>query len=148
VAALVAAATFSHPDLDKVISAGRIALITKDVDGRKISEALTRREFVCTLFGYLSFSAFIISVLSAYLIGISSASTTMLTHLPIVGIVFTKQYFLWVRLPMIGGMSLLVAHLVTATALGIYYLMDRLYRYDRKIVTPKSGTSGDASAAA
>src|SRR5258708_3423171 len=55
VEALVAAATFSHPDLDKVITVGSIALITRDDDGKKISELLTRREFVCTLFGYLAY---------------------------------------------------------------------------------------------
>src|ERR1700730_2621647 len=41
VAALVAAATFSHPDLDKTITAGPIALVTKDHDGKRITELLT-----------------------------------------------------------------------------------------------------------
>jgi hypothetical protein len=58
VAALVAAATFNHPDLDNVIKSGPIALITKDSDGHNISEFLTRREFICTIFSYLAFSAF------------------------------------------------------------------------------------------
>ena len=35
VAALVAAATFGHPDLDKVIKDWPVILLVKDVDGKK-----------------------------------------------------------------------------------------------------------------
>jgi hypothetical protein len=145
VAALVAAATFAHPDLDKVITAGSIALITKNADGKRIVEAITRREFICTLFGYLSFSCLIISILAGYFISMSSIHLRILANWPIVGVLFSGIRWLTVRGIVIFGFSLLVAHLIVVTALGIYYLMDRMYRFDRKITTPKPG---DKTAAA
>ena len=130
VAALVAAATFSHPDLDKTITAGPIALIAKDADGHRISEALTRREFVCTIFGYLAFLALVFSVLSSIAIGISEAD-------------FFKEYsnsiILWYGIRVVVIIfSAMISHLIVVTSLGLYYLMDRLYRRDRQITTKKS----------
>ena len=130
VAALVAAATFSHPDLDKTITAGPIALITKDADGTKVSEALTRREFVCTIFGYLAFLALVMSVLSSIAIGMSDADFFK-AH--------SNDSFVWYG-SRIGVIlfSVMAGHLVVATSLGLYYLMDRLYRRDRQIATKKN----------
>jgi preprotein translocase subunit Sec61beta len=148
VAALVAAATFPHPDLDRVITAGPVVLVSRGEDGKRAQEALTRREFVCILFGYLSFSSFIISVLSAYLIALSSVGASAASHWPAVGVVFSPPVWAYIRASAIIVMSLLVAHLVTATGLGVYYLMDRIYRHDRKITTPKPAPPSDTSAAA
>lgn len=137
VAALVAAATFSHPDLDKVITVGPLALVTKDADGKRISEALTRREFVCTVFGYLAFLALVLSLLSAVGISIST-------------IEIPKGYdnVVWYgRAFCVFLFSIMTAHLFVATSLGLYYLMDRLYRRDRQITTQKPGGSQGSEAA-
>jgi hypothetical protein len=131
-----------------VIKSGPVALITKDADGHKVAEALTRREFVCTIFGYLAFSAFAISVVSAFLIGISGANLAELAHWRLVGVLFSPEYWRITRGVVIFPVTLLVAHLATATALGIYYLMDRLYRRDRQIITPKPDAGDDHTAAA
>jgi hypothetical protein len=146
VAALVAAATFSHPNLDKVIKVGPVALITKDADGHKVAEALTRREFVCTIFGYLAFSAFAISIVAALLIGISGAQATF-AHWKWIGVAFSSEYWRITRGVVIFLVTLSIAHLATVTALGIYYLMDRLYRRDRQITTLKPDDGDDHRAA-
>jgi hypothetical protein len=130
VAALVAAATFAHPDLDKTITAGPIALISKDDDGVKIAQALTRREFVCMIFGYLAFLSMAISVLSSLAIGIAESGLMK---------IISATIFWYLRALAILGFSLMVSHLMVVTSLGIYYLMDRLYRRDRQIKSKKTG---------
>jgi len=141
VAALVAAATFNHPDLDKTIQSGPIVLLTKDADGHKVAEHLSRREFVCTIFGYLAFAAFLLSLLSMVAVGISSVDLVAAAKWKYVGLIFTPDWWIWMRRAVIVVFSIMTAHLAVATALGIYYLMDRLYRRDRQIVTKKSGRS-------
>jgi hypothetical protein len=144
VAALVAAATFNHPDLDNVIKSGPIALITKGDDGNFISELLTRREFICTIFAYLAFSAFIISIICAACVGLSGANLGTIKHWPYIGKLFSYGTWTYLRGALIIVISLGIGHLVVATGLGIYYMMDRLYRHDRKITTKKN-SSADAA---
>ena len=132
VAALVAAATFSSPDLDKVIRSGSIALISKGDDGKKVSEALSRRQFACYIFGYLSFLSLVISVVAAFAISMTGIK------LKNIGISAASAWFEIFRNLSILGVTVMVAHLVVVTSLGLYYLMDRLYRKDRKITTPKN----------
>jgi hypothetical protein len=44
--------------------------------------------------------------------------------------------------------SVAIAHMAVVTSLGLYYLMDRLYRRDREIVTPKGTLDTKPNAAA
>lgn len=138
VAALVAAATFSHRDLDKVIKSGHIALVTKDDDGTKIQEHLTRRQFACYVFGYLSFASLLISLMSGFFVSISGANlhsiNTKLLH---VGINFLAYYDL-IRTCIIFLCLVVVSHLFVATCLGLYYLMERLYTFDMEITSNKT----------
>jgi len=137
VAALVAAATFAHPDLDKVFKAGPVALVTRNHDGQKIMEHLTRREFVCTIFGYLAFSSLSLSLLSSLFVAASDFSHAEAARWRFVGPFMGGEYAWITRDAAIFCFTLAIAHLAVVTALGLYYLMDRLYRRDREIVTPK-----------
>ena len=137
VAALVAAATFSHPDLDKVINAGPIFVVTKDMDGEEVKDFLTRREFACTIFGYLAFAALVLSI-SAILFGsLGNVHRATIAEWRWIGLFFAAPYWAYVRGVVVFGFSLLVAHLAVVTGIGIYYLMDRLHRRDQKVITPK-----------
>jgi hypothetical protein len=91
IAALVAAATFTNAALDKVIKSGAIALITKDADGRRVKDFLTRREFVCMIFGYLAFASLAISLIAIFFIGISTANRGILEHWNLVVSYFQKD---------------------------------------------------------
>lgn len=148
VAALVAAATFDHPDLDKVFKAGPIALISNDADGNKISEHLTRREFVCTIFGYLAFSSFVISLLAAFFIAVSTYDHETAAKVRFIGPFIGGQYLDITRGVVLLMFAAAIAHLAVVTSLGLYYLMDRLYRRDREIVTPKANLPRSDSSAA
>jgi hypothetical protein len=149
VAALVAAATFSHPDLDKVFKAGPVALVTRDADGQKITEHLTRREFVCTIFGYLAFSSLALSLLSSLFTALSGFDHEAVASWRLIGPFLGGPYLLITRGIVIILLSGAIAHLAIVTCLGLYYLMDRLYRRDREIVTPKTNLEdrSDSSAA-
>jgi len=144
VAALVAAATFSHPDLDKVIRAGPIVLLDKDSDGKVIQEHLTRRGFACLIFGYLAFAAFVVSVLSALLVSMSGTNLSVIANWHIIGQLVQGNTWLGLRGMVIFFMCAMIAHIAVATALGLYYLMDRLYRRDREIVPKKPGSDAAA----
>jgi hypothetical protein len=136
VAALVAAATFVHDDLDKVITLGAIEL-PMQIDGKKVLTPLTRREFACTIFGYLAFSALMLSLLSGLAISLSGASHRPLENLPVVGALFVPSHFILVRDVFIYLFSAAVSHLAVVTSLGLYYLMDRLYRHEPVVLTEK-----------
>jgi hypothetical protein len=133
----IAAATFSHPDLDKVFKAGPVALVSRDADGKKITEHLTRREFVCTIFGYLAFSSLTISLFASLFIGLSEFNHASVAGWPYVGHFIGGEYLVYTRAVVIFVFAAAIAHMAVVTTLGLYYLMDRLYRRDREIVTPK-----------
>jgi hypothetical protein len=148
VAALVAAATFSHPDLDKVFKAGPIALVSRDADGNRVAEHLTRREFVCTVFGYLAFSSLTISLFASLSIGLSGFNHASVAAWPYVGRFIGGEYLVYTRAVVIFIFAAAIAHMAVVTSLGLYYLMDRLYRRDREIVTPKGALDKPESDAA
>jgi hypothetical protein len=139
VAALVAAATFSHDDLDNVIVLGAIELPMK-VNGRTVKQSLTRREFACAIFGYLAFSALILSLFSGLFITLSEAPRAGFAALPGFGVLFAPEYFVWVRGTFVVIFAVAVSHLVVATTLGLYYMMDRLYRKEPKVLAEKKGS--------
>lgn len=128
VAALVAAATFNHPDLDVEIKYGPVYLDETDSEGVDRKKALTRRELVCIIFGYLSFSALLFSVYayfsasSAHAISSYIASYSV-TIQKIIGLVLLFFSCAW------------ICHIVVGSSLGIYYLTSRLFKHDPKVLT-------------
>lgn len=127
VAALVAAATFLHPDLDKPIRSGPVELITKDADGKISREALTRREFACMIFGYLAASTLLLSIAIAFAIGFSTFNWSVL-----------GSFYFYLRALAVLIFAVWISHVTTVTALGLFYLMDRLHRDDPKVKSKKS----------
>ncbi|KQU95212.1 hypothetical protein [Devosia sp. Root105] len=130
IAALVAAATFNSPDLDKVIRSGPIALITKDDDGKQVQSALSRREFTCIMFGFLAFSSMAITLTGAMAVVLAQPIVTAFAG-------SSATLIFWLGAGAKLAVCLWVAHLFVVTALGLYYLMDRLYRQDGHIISRK-----------
>lgn len=137
VAALVAVATFPNDDMDKVITVGAVTRKVKDADGETDTEHLTRREFSCAIFGYLAFSALMISIVSAITIPISVPLVEALRAVRWIGTAFADPYFPYTRGIVIALVALPIAHLVVATCLGLYYLTGRVYRRDPKVLAKK-----------
>lgn len=135
VAALVAVATFSDKigDLDVPIEFGRI--YANDSEGRP--EILSRREYVCSMFGYLSFMCLFLSIFSILVLVISTPSKQILES------VLRKNNIenfdiLW---PISRGslffLNVTVSHIIVTTCHGLYYMVDRIYA-KMPVVMPKS----------
>ena len=130
VAALVAAATFasSHADLDDEIRIGPIHE-SYLVDGEVIRDQLTRREYVCSIFGYVSLLALVLSITSILCVTIASA-----VQLP-TSASSSLDWTIWTFKHTFGALfAVFTAHLFVTTCHGLYYLSYRLYIGDGKVV--------------
>lgn len=136
VAALVAASTFAHPDLDRVMTAGAVQMRAVNDEGAKVWQNMTRRELACAIFGYLSFAAFIFSVAAAIAVPVATAGLHMPQGLPAVVSRFLTAHDQSLRIAVMILFIVPVAHIMTATALGIFYLMERLH-YRRPVIVSK-----------
>lgn len=133
VAALVAAATFAHPDLDKVMTSGAVEI---KIDGEW--QKLTRRELACAIFGYLSFGAFVFSVAAAITVPVVTAEPASIRFVPDgLSAYFAANAvaYRWLAMALV---ILPLAHIMTATGLGVFYLMERLHYRQPVVVTKKS----------
>lgn len=134
IAGLVGIASFSSAvgDLDVVIQHGPIRRITATGD----TEDLTRREYVSSMFGYLSFVSLSMSIGFILLIVIAGSKIeiiTLLENLP-----FDKNTisctFTVIRAFAIFACSLVVSHLFVTTCHGLYYMIDRLYHKEARLL--------------
>lgn len=119
IAALAAIATFQKPDLDRVMAGNPPTLEEFDEDeGRDVTRALTRRRFLCFLFGYLAFLSLALFI----------ATATALIVKPWIMTTFPPSY-----LGLTRGVGAFVFffgfwHMMSIAMLGLYYLTDRLHR--------------------
>jgi hypothetical protein len=117
-AALAAIASFPNNALDLNMK-GRTPEIYLNRGGKKILEKLTRRRFLCILFGYCTF----VSIFIYFLGVISSFLLPSLLSIPF----FIKwKYFFkfgWLSIYLFLSSSLLIT-----TLLGLHYLVDRMHR--------------------
>ena len=138
VAGLVAVATFSHQlgDLDEVIKNGPI--IRKGKKGEEDIH-LTRREYVCQMFGYLATLSLIITLTSIVVVILAqSLNLPSDWTMPLTTFRVEKDIM---RAVAIAAMSAPVAHLVVTTTHSLYYLIDRIY--DKKPIIKPKGNSSD-----
>lgn len=119
IAALAAIATFQRSDLDRVMAGTPPTLEEFDEDeGRDVTTALTRRRFLCFLFGYLAFLALALFIATAAALVIKP---WVVTALPPVWLGWTRAAAAFVFL---FGFW----HMMAIALLGLYYLTDRLHR--------------------
>ncbi|WP_019831146.1 hypothetical protein [Sphingomonas sp. PR090111-T3T-6A] len=125
VAGLVAVATFPRNihGLDKVIEVGPILLPV--ADGER--ERLTRREYVCAMFGYLAFMSMIVTIIAIGCVTVSD----WFKHIPGVHRTLAGTQVSiprrWLRaVPLLGG-NIVLSSVFTTTVRALYYLIDRLY---------------------
>jgi SNF family Na+-dependent transporter len=130
IAALVAVGSFSASigDLDDEISNGKIFVSPGD------ETSLTRREYICAIFGFLSFMALLIAVLSSFILIVSGP-----LELAIDGKAFTVRGNVWnvvnvMRAFGVVAYSATVSTMIITTFYGLYYLTDRIYAKAPKIL--------------
>lgn len=81
---------------------------------------ITRRRFLCLLFGYLAFSSF-----ALYVIGFFAGMLA-----PSFGAILGDQASWWLSLVFLGLYNFWLCHTFVATLVGLYYFTDRLQRPD------------------
>lgn len=111
IAALVgiASVTGTMSGLDKEIQIGKIYGIREN--GAQV--ALTRREYVSAIFGYLAFVSFGLSVVAILLVATAGAAKSILPY--------------WVGCITLCLFNLVLSHMIVTTCHGLYYFIDRIY---------------------
>ena len=141
VAALVAAATLSRgSDLDTKIQIGQVRrIISKD----GAFEKLSRREYVCAIFGYLSFLSLALAIFSNLVVII--AGSKYLGALLETNIKYIDLTIHDIVSPLFKvSIAIPYAHLFVVTSYGLYYLIKRLYEKKPEVVA-KVGSEDKAA---
>lgn len=126
IASLAAIATFDKPNMDEIMQ-GEPPTLTKKFDDTRIEEKLTRRRFLCYLFGYLSF-------LSLFLYFTGSLSPFISDNLKSIT---SGKWFSFFRYTALSLYLLFVYQLLTVTLLGLYYMAHKIHSNDDIKVEPR-----------
>lgn len=117
IASLAAIATFNKSDMDAHIK-GETATLIVLKKGVWLPERLTRRRFLCLLFGYLAF----VSIILYFVGGFANLFSESITQLiPPYFQKFVKWPFIWCYL-------VVTSNLIVTTLLGLFYMCDRIHR--------------------
>lgn len=140
IAALVAVASFaaSVGDMDEEIKVGKI--FTPD----NKEHSLSRREYVCAIFGFLAFLSLAISILSAFSLIISPIIPSEAVTLQSIFMGYNINLIWWLRAACVVAYCLFFSMMVVTTFYGLYYLTDRIYAKSPVILPkPKEETKRD-----
>ena len=122
IAALAAIATFNRQDIDDVMPdpAPKLEI---SVSGKAFPVDLSRRQFLCSMFAFLTAESILIVILA--ILSISLAE-------PIKSLV-SSEWHIIVKSGVVAVGAFLFAQMTVATFWGLYFLGDRLHRADVKI---------------
>ena len=134
IAGLLAVATFSMPkaDLDNVIVNGKVFLRSD----YQQSNPLTRREYVCLMFGYLAMLALLMSIITAVESGSYIVIRNLLEDREIRLFKTGADAIPLVRFLGMSIFSMMVMHLVVTTGYGLYYLISKIYDREPELIQP------------
>lgn len=125
IASLAAVATFNKDSMDKPMPGIPVVLPSRK-KRRGRSEALSRRRFLCFLFGYLSF-------MSLFLYFGGSALVLLA---PQIKSIFSGEFFLFLKWFVVVVYIFLTCNMLVTTLLGLYYMTDRIHRKEAAFVKP------------
>jgi len=122
IASLAAVATFSKTDLDELMQGEPVKLTIKR-EGQKQTIHLTRRLFLCSLFGFLAYMSIFL-----YLFGVAAnlLVDNLIGFIPAACLVYSKTTFIFVFL-------LVFSNIMVTTLIGLYYMSDRMHRFEPKL---------------
>lgn len=117
IASLAAVATFNKIDMDNRM-AGAPAKLSVLMRGEEIIETLTRRRFLCLMFGYLAF----VSMFLYFLGGLANLFSPHAAELISSSVQpYMKWIFIWFYM-------VVSCNLIVTTLLGLFYMCDRIHR--------------------
>lgn len=117
IVALAAIATFQREGMDDPLE-GEHATLLAERKGTPLKLVLTRRQFLCYLFGYLAFVS-----LALYLIG--SAANLLGAN---IAMWFPEAFSEAMKWTFVLIYLLVFSNVVSTTLLGLHYLTDRIHR--------------------
>jgi len=117
IASLAAVATFQRPEMDNPLSGNPATLSVKRRGKSKVLD-LSRRQFLCYLFGYLAFIGMVI-----YFTG--AASSLLADNFRIIIPIAYKAYAKW---SFVFFYIFITMNMLTTTLLGLHYMTDRIHR--------------------
>ena len=120
ITALAAIASFDRKDLDSPTKGTPLKIYKSATNPRTDSpfgdHTLTRREYLCMLFGYLAFMS-----INLFLAGVLSE----LFHPLVVGLVYNHPF---IRFAFLFAYLYFLSHIIVTTFIGIFYLSDRIHQ--------------------
>jgi hypothetical protein len=119
IAALAAVATFAREGLDEPLKGHAATLSIRHASGAWIEHVLTRRQFICYLFGYLAFISLVLFVGILFLNLLSHKSSVVATEI-------FGEYLPFAKVVVIYIFMLPIWQMIVTTLLGIYFLSERL----------------------
>lgn len=119
IVALAAVATFDRQGLDEPLKGHPATLSTRHAHGDWIEHVLTRRQFICYLFGYLAFISLLLFVGILFLNLVSQKSGVA------AGAIF-GGYIEYAKVGVIYLFMLLIWQMIVTTLLGVYFMSERL----------------------
>lgn len=127
IASLAAIATFNQKNMD-LRMAGESPTLTVEWMGIKREEKLSRRRFLCFLFGYLSF-------LSIFLY-FGGVGANLLAQPLLIFISSTAAF--WIKWTFVSVYLFILYNLICTTLLGLYYMTERIHRPEAEIIQNQS----------
>jgi hypothetical protein len=118
-------ATFNKQSMDFPMPGDPLRLETVERGKHRIIE-LTRRRFLCLMFGYLAFVSLLL-----YLVGVGAmiSAESVKALLPLAWRWWTRSAFVLLYV-------FVFANLLVTTLLGLYYMADRIHRHDPRDIQP------------
>jgi hypothetical protein len=133
IASLAAIATFNKRSMDLPMSGDPPRLDTIE-RGIHLTIELTRRRFLCMMFGYLAFLS-----LSLYLIGIWA-----ILSVDSIKAIFPFSWYSPLRNLFVLSYLVIFSNMIVTTLLGLYYMADRIHRHDSRDIAPDEIADADA----
>ncbi len=121
IAALAAVSTFSNSSIDEVMAGVPPTLVEK-FRGQKLTVELTRRRFVCYLFGYLALVSFMLFCFGMISILIGKPFHSWLLTF------WSLDAILWLKTVFVGVYIFILMNIITTTLLGLYFLAVRFHQ--------------------
>lgn len=116
IAALSAVAAFSSKDMDNHLQDTTLA---RRINGKPVENAgISRRQFLCYMFGYLAFMGFTLYFFGA----LANALKENAVHL------IPMQYSHWAKWGFVTIYTLATFNALVTTLLGLHFLTDRIHR--------------------
>ena len=123
IVALAAIATFAGEKLDEPMKGDSATLIMWRADGTHIERVLSRRQFVCYLFGYLSAVSLFMYVLILLVDLVADDAGRYFAAA-------LGRGFQYARIVVMAIFLLPIWQMIVATLLGVYFMSDRLQVMD------------------